>query len=285
MALDQVDIDRLDLDTHKEKEMSFVEHLEELRWVIVRSLAGVVVMTILVFAFKSFFIDDIIFGPSRKDFIGYKMLCNISTNLFQNDVLCFGNDLVIQNLRLSGQFLGHFQISFILGLVLAFPWVFYQFWSFIKPALYEKEQKAMQGITIFSWFFFILGLLFGYFIILPFSIDFLYNYNLSVSLENIYQLKDYISYTTMVTLSAAVMFELPMVIFLLTKIGLVTPKDLRAYRKHAFVGIIVLSALITPPDVMSLFLIATPVYTLYELSIFVSAFVHKQNLKKEANES
>lgn len=280
MALDQVDIEKYDVDQKKTKEMSFIDHLEEFRWVMIRSLIGIGIMTALVFAFKGFFIDFIIFGPTKSDFVGYKILCNISQSIFKKDLLCFSNDLIIQNLRLSGQFMSHFQISFILGFVLAFPWVFWQLWLFIKPALYDAEKQAMRGLTFFAWFFFITGILFGYFLILPFSINFLYNYNLNESLENIYHLKDYLSYVTMVSLSAGIMFELPMVIFILSKLGLVTPKDLRTQRKIAFLIIIILSAIITPPDVGSMFLIAVPVYGLYELSILISAWVYKQEMKK-----
>ena len=280
MALDQIDIDNYDVQNNKTKEMSFIEHLEEFRWVLIRSILGIAVMTILVFAFKGFFIDFIIFGPTKPDFIGYKILCNVSQTVLRSEILCFSNELTIQNLRLSGQFMSHFQISFILAFVLAFPWVFWQLWLFIKPALYETEQQAMRGLTFFAWFFFVLGLLFGYFLVLPVSINFLANYNLNSSLENIYHLKDYIQYITMVTLSAGIMFELPMIIFILAKIGLVTPKDLRKQRKVALVAIMALGAIITPPDVGSMFIIALPVYALYELSIFIAEWVYRKERKK-----
>lgn len=285
MALDQVDIDKLDLKTNREKEMSFIDHLEEFRWTLIRSIVGILVMTILVFAFKSFFIDFIIFGPAKANFIGYEVLCNLSTSILRSQVLCFSNELEIQNLTPSGQFMQHFQVSFILGLVLAFPWVFWQLWLFIKPALKDAEQHAMRFLTFFAWFFFILGILFGYLLILPVSLNFLVNYNLSSSIENFYHLKDYMSYITMITLSSGLMFELPMVIFILTKIGLVTPAVLRKQRKVAFLIILVLSAIITPPDVGSQFLITIPVYALYELSIFVSDKVYKQKLKAEEKTS
>ena len=263
--------------------MSFLDHLEEFRWVLVRCIVGTVLATVLVFAFKRFFIDFVLFGPATSDFVGYKYICRLSNFLFQAkplgiqpDAICFANDLTIQNLRLSGQFLAHFQISFIMGLVLAFPWVFWQLWLFIKPALYDSEQKIMRFMTLFAWLFFISGILFGYLIILPFSLNFFANYNLSDSLTNIYKLKDYIGYITMTTLSSGLMFEMPMVIFILSKIGIIGPKDLRKYRRHALLIIIVLASIITPPDVVSQILIAMPVYVLYELSIFVSAWVTKK---------
>jgi len=278
MPLDQIDIDKVDLSTMKEKEMSFVDHLEEFRWTLIRSIIGIVVATILVFAFKNFFIEEILMGPTKSSFLGYRMICNL---LKPFDV-CFGNDLVLQNIRMSGQFLAHFQISFIMGLVIAFPWVFWQLWKFVKPALYELEVKAMKFLTFFAWLFFITGVAFGYFIILPFSLNFFTNYNLSDSINNLYHIKDYVGYITMTTLSAGLMFEMPMVIYILSKIGLVGPKDLRKYRKHAFLVIIILASIITPPDVVSQILIAVPVYILYELSIFISGWVYKK--KKEKSE-
>lgn len=281
MALDQVDIDKLDIKTKREKEMSFIDHLEELRWMMIRSILGIVIMTILVFAFKKFFIDYIIFGPAKPDFIGYKVLCSLSQAVLRGDTLCFSNTLQIQNLSPSGQFMQHFQVSFILGFVLAFPWVFWQIWLFIKPALKNNEQHAMRGLTLFAWLFFILGILFGYLLILPVSLNFLVNYNLSTSIENFYHLKDYMSYITMVTVSSGIMFELPMVIFILTKIGLVTPQSLREQRKVAFLIIVVVAAIVTPPDIGSMFLITVPVYALYELSVFVSDRVYRKKLKEE----
>lgn len=284
MALDQVDIDNYDIQTNKTKEMSFIDHLEEFRWVLIRCIIGIVATTLVVFAFKGFFIDTILFGPSRSDFIGYQVLCSLSETLLRGDVLCFANDLKIQNLKITGQFMAHFQISFILGFVLAFPWVFWQLWLFVKPALYQAEQQAMRGMTFFAWFFFILGILFGYLLILPVSINFLYNYNLSSGLDNIYQIHDYIGYITMISLSSGLMFELPMIIFILSKLGLVTPNDLRGQRKLAFLIILVLSAIITPPDIGSQFLITVPVYGLYELSILVSDWVYRKERKKRAEE-
>lgn len=281
MALDQIDIDRLDLETNREKEMSFIEHLEELRWTIVRALIGVIICTILVFLFKRFFIDFILFGPTSSDFVGYHFICSISEQVFRTDTLCFGNDLVIQNMKLQGQFVSHFQISFIMGFILAFPWVLWQFWLFVKPALHTQEVNSLRGLTFFAWLFFIIGNLFGYFIILPLSLNFFENYNLTTesSLKNIYQLQFYISYITMSTLSAGIMFELPIFIFILAKLGVVGPQSLRDYRKHAFIIILILSAVITPPDIWSQFLITIPVYLLYEMSIFVASFVVKANKK------
>ncbi len=282
MALDQIDIENYDFEKNQSKEMSFIDHLEEFRWVLMRILIGVGIATAVVFAFKNFFIDELLFGPTKPDFIGYRLLCSISQYLPKKDLLCFDNTLQIQNLRLSGQFMAHFQISFIMGAVIAFPWIFYQLWLFIKPALYDNERNVMRFFTLSAWFFFIIGILFGYLIVLPFSLNFFANYNLNDSLENLYQLKDYIGYITMTTLSAGLMFEMPLVILILTRLGLVTPNDLRQYRRHAFVIILILSAIITPPDVISQFLITIPVYLLYEFSIAVSSWVVRKEKKEES---
>ncbi len=283
MPLDQIDIDQYDPNTDETKEMSFIDHLEEFRWVLFRSLIGIGIATIVVFGFKSFFIDEVLFGPTKPSFVGYKFLCSISQYLPKKDLLCFDNELSIQNLKLSGQFMAHFQISFIMGAVIAFPWVFWQLWLFVKPALYDQEKKAMSYFTFFAWMFFVLGILFGYFIVLPFSLNFFANYNLNDSLTNLYQLNDYIGYITMTTLSAGLMFEMPMVIFILSKIGLINPTDLKQYRRHAFVIILILSAIITPPDIISQFLIAIPVYLLYEFSILVSRWVIQSNKSKSTD--
>jgi len=285
MPLDQVDIDNMNLDdSNGKKEMSFIDHLEELRWVIFRSLVATAVCTVAVFAFKGFFIEKIVFGPSTPDFIGYKIVCNFSQTLLNSDKLCFGNDLVLQNIKMTGQFLTHFKMSFIMGFVLAFPYVFWQVWKFIRPALYQNELKAMRGVVFFAWFFFIVGILFGYLLILPFSINFLSNYVLSGNIENFIKISDYTGFIIMVALGAGLMFELPMVIYMLAKIGLVTPAFLRKYRKHAVVLLLFVSAIITPPDVITQVLIGLPVYALYEISILVAAWVIRKKKKKELTE-
>lgn len=278
MPLDQIDIDKIDLSTTKEKEMSFIDHLEEFRWTLIRSIIGAVITTIAVFAFKNFFIEEILMGPTKENFVGYKMICKILSPFN----ICFGNNLELQNIRMSGQFLAHLQISFIMGLVIAFPWVFWQIWKFVKPALHTKEVKAMRFLTFFAWLFFSTGVAFGYLIILPFSLNFFTNYNLADSINNLYHIKDYVGYITMTTLSSGLMFEMPMAIFILSKIGLVGPKDLRKYRRHALLVIIILASIITPPDVVSQVLISVPVYVLYELSIFISAWVYKKDKEKES---
>ncbi|MBX2845616.1 MAG: twin-arginine translocase subunit TatC [Saprospiraceae bacterium] len=276
MPLDQVDIDELDMGQSKKKEMSFIDHLEELRWMILRSLLAIVLCTIAVFAFKGFFIETVIFGPSTPEFVGYEIICNFSQKVLKGDKLCFSNTISMQNPKMVGQFLTHFKMSFVMGFVLAFPFVFWQVWKFIRPALYKNELTAMRGIVFFAWFFFIIGIMFGYFLILPFSMNFLANYILSDNIQNLNTIGDYTGFITMVSLGAGLMFELPMVIYMLAKIGLVTPKFLRKYRKHAVVILLFVAAMITPPDVITQILIGLPVYLLYELSIFVAAWVQKK---------
>jgi len=257
--------------------MSFIDHLEELRWAIIRSLVAVGLAAAVVFAFKGFFIDDVIFGPAKSDFIGYAFLCRLSNWFFLDNSLCFTNALDIQNHRIIGQFMTHFKMSFIAGFILAFPYVFYEVWKFVRPGLYKNEVTAMRGVVAASWFFFVLGVLFGYFIILPAALHFLYNYILSASINNLYHLSDYTGYITMATLGAGIMFELPVVIFLLAKLGLVTPQFLKKYRKHAIIVILILASIITPPDVGTQLLIGFPVYLLYELSILVAHWVVKKD--------
>jgi len=278
VALDQVDVDQLD-DKGEKKEMSFIDHLEELRWTIFRSLGAVGIITVAIFAFKGFFIDTLVFGPTTKEFVGYKFLCNLSDRVFNSDVLCFDNELTIQNPKIIGQFINHFKMSFLLGFILAFPFIFREVWRFIKPALHKTELKATRGVIFFSWMFFLLGVSFGYMVILPFAIEFLTNYVLNDSITNIYLLNDYAAYITMVTLGAGIMFELPVVVYLLAKMGLVSAKFLRKHRKHALIIIITVGAIITPPDIGTQFLIAVPVYMLFELSILIAAWVRRKESK------
>lgn len=277
MALDQVDVDKLE--EQAGKEMSFLEHLEELRWHLVRSAAAIVIFGVLAFIGGEPFFDFIMNGPRRADFWTYKMICNIS------EVLCFNPpEFNLQAVQFGEEFIVHFKFSLMIGLVLGFPYIFWEFWRFIKPGLYPQEKKAARGVVSICSFLFMSGVLFGYFIIAPFAITFLAGYNLGA--ENNPSISSYVNYMTMFTLPVGVVFELPVVVYFFSKIGLVTPQFLRSYRRHAFVVILILAAIITPPDVVTQFLIGIPLYFLYEISIIVSKRVianqEKEEKKKEA---
>ncbi len=280
MPLDQIDVDKdLSEDGHG-PEMSFLEHLEELRWRILRSFGVIVTLGIVLFVVKGWLFDTVILGPFDEDFISYQLFCKFSDMIGISKALCFTPpELDIQAIGFAEPFITSIKVSFIAGFFLAFPYVFYQFWRFISPGLYSNERKATRGIVFICSFLFFLGVLFGYFIIAPFAINFLGNFVLP-KVNNIPTLASVISYMVMFTAPAGMIFELPVVVYFLSKIGLVTPEVMRKYRRHSIIGVLLLAALITPPDVITQFLIGIPLYILYELSIFVSRRVEKQNKKE-----
>ena len=252
-------------------EMSFLEHLEALRWHIMRALIGVVIVAIIVFLSGKYLFDYIIFAPTYKNFPTYQLLCSIAESL------CFSPEgLIIQQFQLGEEFITHIKVAFVLGLTISFPYVFYEFWKFIKPGLYDKEVKAARGIVLICSLLFISGVLFGYFVISPFAISFLSNYSISdiVQGQNV-TITSYINYMIMFTLPAGIIFELPIVIYFLAKVGLVDAAFLKKYRKHAVVIILILASIITPPDIMTQILIGFPLYILFEISIVIAGRINK----------
>lgn len=263
-------------------EMSFLQHLEELRWHIIRSLIAVVAGAILAFVFKNFIFDTIILAPNNPDFITNRLLCRLA-DLVNAPVLCINqNPVELISIKMSGQFTTHINISLVAGLIMAFPYVFWEFWSFFRPALYEKERKYARGAVTMASLLFTMGILFGYFIITPLSINFLGSYRVSDLVNNQINITSYIGSVTSVALSAGITFELPIVVFFLARIGVVTPEFMRKYRKHAIVLVLVVAAVITPPDVFSLILVTIPLVLLYELSIFIAARVVRKRAESDA---
>lgn len=265
----------LDQPQEEENEQSFLEHLEELRWHVIRSAIAIVVITVGVFLAKGFVFDDIILKPSENDFWTYKMLCKLS------DVTCIKDlPFKVQSRKLQGQFTMHIMASLVLGFVAAFPYVFWEIWRFIKPGLHSVEQKAARGATFFVSVLFLSGVAFGYFIIFPLSLNFLSNYQVSTAVVNEFDITSYVSTMTMLILACGMMFQLPVVVYFLSKAELITPELMRAYRRHAIVAILFISALLTPPDVISQFLISLPLFSLYEASINISAYVWRKKRKE-----
>ena len=251
--------------------MSFLDHLEELRWHIVRSLVGIMIIAIVVFIAKDFVFNEIILAPTQKDFITYRLFCEWT------GILCQGpGEVTVFTRELGEQFMVHLKVSFWFGLIVAFPYVFYEVWRFVRPGLYEKEQKATRGIVAVCTFLFLSGVLFGYFVIAPFAIAFLSSYSVSTIISDTFTLSSIVNYITMFTIPTGLVFQLPIAIFFLSKMGLVSPSFLRTYRRHAFVIILALAAIITPPDVMTQILIGIPLFFLYEISIRVSEWVYKK---------
>jgi len=269
-----------------EGEMTFLQHLEELRWHIIRSVIAVVVGAIVAFMLKDFIFDKVILAPKSPGFITNRLLCQLA-DAVNVPVLCINqNPLNLISIKMSGQFTTHISISLIAGVIMAFPYIFWEFWSFFKPALYDKERKHARGAVLAASSLFIIGILFGYYIISPLSINFLSSYRVSDLVDNQINITSYIGPVTSVALSAGITFELPIVVFFLARIGIITPEFMRKYRRHAIVVVLVIAAVITPPDVFSLILVSIPLVLLYEVSIFIAGRVaKKRELDNEAAES
>ncbi len=267
--------------------MSFLGHLDALRWHLMRSAAVIMVFAISGFFFKDFLFDTILFGPKTPSFPTFRFMCWFSNAVGMGDRLCVKNvDFKIVNYELSGQFTTHMMVSFIAGFIVALPYFLWELWSFIKPALYEKERTYATGIVFYTTFLFIVGILFGYYVIVPLSVNFLANYHVSETVGNFISLDSYIGTVSTVTLISGVIFELPMVVYFLTKIGLITAKFMRQYRRHAVVVILIVGAIITPTsDATTLMLVSVPLYFLYEISIFISAYVVRKKEQKEKAEA
>jgi sec-independent protein translocase protein TatC len=265
-----------------EGEMTFLQHLEELRWHIIRSVVAVAVGAVVAFILKDFIFNQVILAPKNPDFITNRLLCRLA-DIVNAPVLCINQQpLNLISIKMSGQFTTHINISLIAGLVLAFPYVFWEFWSFFRPALYEKERKYARGAVTAASLLFLTGILFGYYIISPLSINFLATYRVSDLVTNQINITSYIGSVTSVALSAGVTFELPIVVFFLARIGVITPEFMRKYRKHAIVVVLIIAAIITPPDVFSQTLVSIPLILLYEVSIFIAARVVKKREEDDA---
>ena len=267
----------------EEKQMTFLDHLEELRWHVVRSFVAIIVLTIVAFSSKTFVFDVLIFGPARPDFWTFKMLCKLG-ELINSDVLCIESiPFLIQSRNMTGQFTMHLISSFVLGFIVAFPYVFWEIWRFIGPGLYPTERKVSKGAVFFVTLLFVIGVLFGYYIMSPLAVNFLANYQVSELVVNEFDITSYVTTVTTLVMGSGVLFQLPMVIYFLSKIGLVTPALMRHYRRHAIIVILFFGAVLTPPDPLSQILIAIPLYGLYQFSILISASVERKRRKKVAS--
>ena len=265
----------------KQDEMSFLEHLEELRWHIIRSVLAIFVCAILAFIFKDFIFDKIILRPKSPEFFTNRFLCELAQKLDLKNLCINSVPLDIISVKMAGQFSMHILVSLITGLVVSFPIIFNEFWKFIAPALHSTEKRHARGAVFFSSLLFLMGVMFGYFLISPLTVHFLGSYSVSPEVENKINLISYVSTLTSVVLATGVIFELPVLVFFLTKIGLVTPTFMRKYRRHSLVAVLLLSAIITPPDVFSQVLVAVPLVILYEISIFISARIVRKQKRED----
>ena len=257
-------------------EMSFLDHLEDLRWHLIRATLAVVIAGGVAFLAKGFIFDVLLFGPSRADFFTYDILCRLSTavGLSSEGGFCFEEmPFAIQSRTMGGQFSAHVWTAITAGFIISFPYVIYEFWRFVSPAMYTNERNTARGFIFISSLLFFMGVLFGYYLVTPLSINFLGKYQVSAQVLNEFDLGSYISLVRSSVLACGIIFELPIIIYFLTKIGVVTPEFLRKYRKYALVIVLILSAIITPPDILSQIIVAIPVLILYEISIVISKIV------------
>ncbi len=267
--------------TSDKNSLSFLQHLEELRWHLVRAVIAIMVFAVVAFANPQIVFDEIILGLTKPDFFSYRMICQF-TSRFSSGVFCFdAMPFEIINMKMSGQFSMHLWVSFVVGFILAFPYVLWEMWRFIKPGLKDKERKNSKYVIGVSTLLFLTGVGFGYFVISPLSVQFLGSYSISDTVVNRLDLSSYISTITSITMASGILFELPIVVYFLSKLGLLTPDVMKKYRKHALVIILILAAIITPPDISSQILVSLPVLGLYEISIKVSAYIERK-LAKEA---
>lgn len=256
----------------EEKEQSFLDHLEVLRWHLIRSTCAILIITTLAFIFPEFLFDEIILASKHPDFPTYRFFCWLSNSLNFGQALCISSTpFELMNIKMSGQFSTHIIVSLVAGIITSFPYVFWEIWRFVKPALDTSEKKYSRGIVFYTSLLFMLGVMFGYFVVAPLSVQFLGNYQVSSQVANQINLNSFISTVTTVCLANGIVFLLPILIYFLSKLGLITPQFLKQYRRHALVLLMVLAAIITPPDIMSLLIVTLPLMVLYEISIKISA--------------
>ncbi len=256
----------------EQQEMSIIDHLRDLRKFLIHSILAILVGAIIVGFNIKYVFDHIIFAPKNPDFITYRMLCKVS------EALCIKKiPITITNMQMTGQFSAHIWTSIVLGIIIAFPYILYELWKFIKPALYEHEKKYGVLFIVVSSILFILGVLFGYFIITPLSVNFFGNYQTSNEITNMIKLSSYLSMIRSTVLANGIVFELPVIIYFLAKFGLITSDFLKENRKYAIILVLVLAAFITPPDIISQIIVAIPLIILYEISIYIAKWVEKKS--------
>lgn len=268
----------LDQQFEEESKMSFLDHLEVLRWHLIRIVLAIVIFAALAFIFKSIVFDKIVLAPIYDHFFTYRAFCSFGEMMGLGDKLCFETIVFsVINISMSGQFTMHLIVSLFTGLILGFPYLLFEVWLFVKPALKKSEHQFASGIVFWGSLLFMSGVLFGYYLITPLTVQFLGGYTVSDLVSNQINLNSYISTVTSVTFCCGIIFQLPIVIYFLSKLGLVSPELLKKFRRHSVVVVLILSAIITPPDIMSQVLVSLPLFVLYEISIMISRFVQKKN--------
>jgi len=264
------------------QEMSFIGHLEELRWHVIRAVGSILVFAIVAYIYIKEIYRYVILAPAKPDFWTYKMMCKLSEVVGYDDLCIKALDFKIQSIGVGDQFTMGLTSSIIVGLIFAFPYAFWEIWRFIKPGLKASERKSARGAVFYVTILFFSGVFFGYYVVTPLAINFLANYKLDESIANEFNISSYISTVATLTLACGIAFQLPIVVFVLSRVGVLTPGFMREYRKHAMIVILIVAAVITPsPDIYSQILVAIPLLMLYEISIFVSAKIEREKLREE----
>lgn len=261
----------------EEKHMSFLEHLEELRWRLVRSAIAILIVSIVLWWYQEWIMENLFLSMKNPNFVSFRLMC-------QYVGVCIEEIPVkMQSMSVSGQFSYALMMSVMGGIVLSFPFIFYQLWSFVKPGLKQNEKSVVKGITFYVSLLFFLGILFGYYVIAPLAIQFFGTYQISKQIENNFTINSYMSMILSTVFYTGLLFLLPVVSYIFTRLGIIRPAFLRKYRKHAIVGVLIIAAAITPPDLISQIIVAIPIVILYEIGILVSVRVEKNMIKEQFN--
>ncbi|HTO38560.1 MAG TPA: twin-arginine translocase subunit TatC [Brumimicrobium sp.] len=258
------------MSTEEESEMSFLQHLEELRWRVVKSVIAILIFAVAMWFIKEWLIEHLFIAMTKPDFISFRIMCEYFN-------ICIDQiSIKFQSTQVAAQFSYALMISFVGGFILAFPYVFYQIWKFVEPGLRTNEKSASKGIIFFVTILFFLGVLFGYLVVAPMTIQFFGGFKLADDFENIWKIDSFMSLIISSVIYTGLLFLMPVVIYIFSKIGIITPEFLRKYRRHSFVGVLILAAVITPPDFISQIIVAVPIVILYEISILISANIEKK---------
>jgi len=262
--------------------MSFIDHLEELRWHLIRSVVAILIGAIVVYIYVREVVDSVLLAPAHDDFVSYKWFCQAGHALRLGNTLCMqGVKVSFISTEMTGQFISSFTVAFVGGFIIAFPYIFWEFWKFVRPALSEKELKKTRGVIFWVSFLFFLGVAFGYFILTPFMVNFYFSYSLSPLIEIKPTFSDYVENLIYTTVGIGVLFQLPLLMMVLAGIGIVTGRFLKKYRRHAFVLIHIAAAIITPStDPFSLTIVTIPLYALYEASIIIASRINRAQDKE-----
>lgn len=260
----------------QDEDMHFLDHISILRGHLIRMTIAIAICAITAFIYRNFIFEEIILASHNSDFITFRLLCNISHAFNLGDSLCIDDQYVkLQSVEMAGQFSTSLWAAFVLGFIISFPYILWELWRFISPGLKEKERKYSKGLVFYASLLFISGVLFGYFLIIPLSVNFLGTFQVAKMVDNIISLSSYVSLVTNLALSCGLIFELPILVYFLAKVGLIDDVFMKTYRKHAIILTLILAAIITPPDFLSQILVALPVWGLYEIGIKIAKIASK----------